>query len=141
MSEHLKLPLSSTPLGDLRDGDGRILADFSASDFTLGEDLEHLAEIVAKVNAAEKPISWCPGCHGDGWFVDSTEGGLLLKCDCVASIRDEFNLKTEQAEKLAEALRALITYPRVADLLAPKGSLGSIQDQVDEALASFEGRQ
>lgn len=36
---------------------------------------------------------------------------------------------------LADALRALITYPRISEVLAPRGSLGSLLDVAEAALA------
>jgi hypothetical protein len=41
-----------------------------------------------------------------------------------------------QRDELADALLALYTFPRVRERLAPKGSLGSIADQVEAALES-----
>jgi len=39
---------------------------------------------------------------------------------------------------MVEALRALYTFPRVRDLLAPRDSLGSIEAKVEAALARWE---
>lgn len=44
------------------------------------------------------------------------------------------------AAAMREALDALYTFPRVRELLAPSGSLGSIADQVDAALSTDSGR-
>ena len=43
------------------------------------------------------------------------------------------------APKLLEALKALYTFPRVRDLLAPRGSLGSIDDMCCAAIKEAEG--
>ncbi len=62
----------------------------------------------AQVEELKKPIKWCPGCRGDGWFVDSTEGGLQLKCDCLASIHDDYIASRTQNTILREACEAAV---------------------------------
>lgn len=52
---------------------------------------------------------------------------------------ERLNMIAARLEALENALVALYTYPRVQDLLAPRGSLGSIMDQVESALKHQAG--
>jgi DNA repair exonuclease SbcCD ATPase subunit len=62
---------------------------------------ERIAQLEAELERALKPVKWCPGCFGDGYFIDSTEGGPV-KCDCIGSIKGEYDRFQNELAALKE---------------------------------------
>lgn len=105
-------------------------AKFTPGDWVL--DQSHVRDdgIYIVAQGREFPIAIV---GGSVW--DASAGCAVLKAEDIANGR-----LLKAAPKLYEALRAIYTFPGVRELLAPNGSLGSIADQVEAALAEVEAQ-
>jgi hypothetical protein len=100
------------------------------------------AKLRQQLESERKETKWlrsdCPQCHGEGAVVDSTEGGLLVSCDCVSARKRQLESERkarEAAEEQVAHLNRTVEYQSKEYLAAHGGSWGicKYQAQVEAA--------